>query len=88
METKRIVKVEETEINIEVAEELFEMWTGRELEDRIVRVGFWQTQVADLIEDLKDDGEFVGDDMHYNNITALVDVVNKLDSDLLIEFNG
>ena len=86
METKVIVKVEETKINFDVCEELYEMWTGRDLEDRIFAADFWQTQVSDMIEDVKDDKEFDSADKYCISLVTLLSEVNKLNGDVMIQF--
>jgi len=86
METKVIAKVEDTNIEFDVCEELYEMWTGHELDDRIIAVEFWQNSISNLIDDMKDDDEFDVNDKWTNSILTLFAEVNKLDGDVMLAF--
>ena len=82
----KVVEVGDTNIDFDVCEELYEMWTGLDLEGRVVEVSFWKDVISDFIEDIKDGGDYSSKDGWIVKVEEVLKEFNKLDGELYIKF--
>jgi len=82
----KVVEVTDTNINFDVCEELYEMWTGMDLIGRVINISFWKSAITDLIEDMKDDEEYDSKDDWTIKVEKVLEEVNKLEKGLYIQF--
>lgn len=82
----KVVEVTDTNINFDVCEELYEMWTGMDLIGRVINISFWKSAITNLIEDMKDDEEYDSKDDWTIKVEKVLEEVNKLEKGLYIQF--
>jgi len=82
----KVVEVTDTNINFDVCEDLYEMWTGMNLIGRVINISFWKSAITDLIEDMKDDEEYDSKDDWTIKVEKVLEEVNKLEEGLYIQF--
>jgi len=82
----KVVEVTDTNINFDVCEELYEMWTGVDLIGRVINISFWKSAITNYIEDMKDNEEYDSKDDWTIKVEKVLEEVNKLEKGLYIEF--
>ena len=82
----KVVEVTDTNINFDVCEELYEMWTGMNLIGRVINISFWKSAITNYIEDMKDDEEYDSKDDWTIKVEKVLEEVNKLEKGLYIQF--
>ena len=66
-------------------EDLYEMWTGLDVSERYIDMGFWKEQISDEVEDMKYDGEW-DDYKDRGLLIELLSEVKRYDDDVLLKF--
>jgi len=82
----KVVEVTDTNINFDVCEDLYEMWTGVDLIGRVINISFWKSAITNYIEDMKDNEEYDSKDDWTIKVEKVLEEVNKLEKGLYIQF--
>ena len=79
MKDVKVVSYEEVGFDYSVCDEIFENGTGKDVEGRLLDVGFWKDVFEDRLE-------WEENKLMKKSINRMVNNISKLDDEVLVEF--
>jgi len=79
MKEVKVVGYKEVGFDYNVCDEIYENGTGNDVEGRLLDVEFWKIVFEDRLE-------WETNELMKKNVNRMVEIISKLDDDVLVEF--
>ena len=82
----KVVNWEDVGLNYEVCDELYGDMTGKDIEGRMLSVGFWKGAFDSTLENQKHALYSAKENTVIDSVNSMLSKISELDDDVLIEF--